>query len=277
MKWPRKVIWVRHGESEFNRIKAERTQDPEYQRFVRMFEQELSLKNFHQHWPGLKPSQELSELATALHRKYLIPYSNRLTPLTDTGWLQAAKLGRTLKSLPDTQLPDVILVSPYLRTKQTLEGMIRGWPELAEAKQEIEPLIREIDTGLTDLYNDWRIMETFHPEQRYLYLKGGKYDYCYPQGENVMLVEGRMRLLSGKLIREFSEKEVLLISHHITITAFIAIQERWEAEDFTRRDDENPIRNCSYTIFVGNPGQGETGEGKLVLQTFNALPCARRK
>ncbi|QQG45197.1 MAG: histidine phosphatase family protein [Candidatus Sungiibacteriota bacterium] len=274
MKWPRKVILVRHGESEFNRVKEQQRKDPEYQRFVKLFEQEFNLDKFQRHWPYVKASKELRGLAVKMYRKYFLPYSNRLTPLTDTGWLQAERLGRTLKILPDARLPDVILVSPYLRTKQTLEGMTRGWPELAGIKQETEPLIREIDIGLAGLYNNWRVMETFHPEQRYIYLRDGKYDYCYPQGENVLGVEGRMRLLSGKLIREFSEREVLLVSHHITITAFISTQERWESQDFTRKDDENPIKNCSYTIFVGDPEQGESGEGKLMLQTLNALPCS---
>lgn len=271
MKWPQQVILIRHGESEFNRMKREKNRDPEYRQFVELFEKELVAEKFDQ-WPDVEISQELKDLANKVYRRYRFRYTNRLTPLTEHGWEQAEQTGRVLASLPDIELPDIILVSPLLRARQTLDGIIRGWPEVAGIEQEFEPLVREIETGAADLYNDWRMLETFHLEQRYLYLRQGKYDYCYPQGENIPRVEERMRLLSGKLVREFSGKKVWIVSHHVTITAFISIQKRWTDKEFMEFDERSPIDNCSCTIFAGDPAQGESGEGKLVLQTYITLP-----
>lgn len=271
MKWPKRIILVRHGESKFNEMKEAKKQDSRYHEFVELFEQEMGTAKYSE-WVRLFPqscvSKELLMLAKEMLEKYQLPFSNHETPLTKRGRPQAEALGRELRvSIPR---PDVVLCSPYLRGAQTLQGIIRGWPELEETKVETEPLVREIETGLSNIFNDWRILETFFPEQRFLFLKEGRFDYGYPHGENVPRVMERMKLLSAKLIREFSGKEVLIVSHHITILSFVAIQLRWSKNEFITTDDASPLQNCSYTIFEGDPTQGENG--KLALKTFNTVP-----
>jgi phosphohistidine phosphatase SixA len=53
------------------------------------------------------------------------------TPLAHNG-VQAKKVGENLKN--ELELPDVIFVSPYLRTKETLKQLMEGWPELKNVK-----------------------------------------------------------------------------------------------------------------------------------------------
>ena len=270
MKWPRRVTLVRHGHSGFNRIKEIQKQDPEYLKFVELFEKEMKTEKFPQWmnlWPDSCVSPELLDMAKKMLAKYKLDYGNRETPLAELGWQQAQKLGALLKA--KITLPDIILTSPYLRTRQTLWGAILGWPDLVNVKAENEPLVREIDTGISNLFGNWRIMETFFPEQRFLYLKEGEYDYRYPQGENIPEVEQRSRELSSKLIREFRGKDVLIFSHHITILSFVSTQARWTPEQFMESNEKNPIKNCSYTIFECDPKAGKSGQGKLVLKAFN--------
>lgn len=270
MKWPNRVTLVRHGESKFNETKETKNQDPRYHEFVKLFEQEMSTAKYSE-WVRLFPqscvSKELLALAKEMLEKYQLPFSNHETPLTQRGWQQAEALGKKLSSV--IPRPDIVLCSPYLRGEQTLQGIIRGWPELEETKVETEPLVREIETGLSGIFNDWRILETFFPEQRFIFLKEGRFNYGYPYGENIPKVMERMRLLSAKLIREYSGKEVLIVSHHITILSFVAIQLRWSRNEFIATDDASPLQNCSYTIFDGDPTEGE--KGKLIRRTFNAV------
>ncbi len=56
-------------------------------------------------------------------------------PLTDTGRLQAEQLAEKM-----TITPDLIIVSPYLRAKQTAEPVIKRFPQ---AKVECWPEVRE--------------------------------------------------------------------------------------------------------------------------------------
>lgn len=272
MKWPRRITLVRHGNSKFNEMKESQKRDPKYQRFVELFEREMAPEKF-QHWidswPDYCVSKELLDMAKHLLRKYRLDFGNRDTPLTELGWQEAQNLGKLLKT--KIPLPDVALVSPYLRTRQTLYGIILGWPELVNVRMETEPLVREIDTGISNLFGNWRIMETFFPEQRFLYLKEGEYDYRYPQGENNPDVERRSRDLSSKLIREFRGKEVLIVSHHMTILSFVSIQARWTPEQFMESNKRNPIKNCSYTIFECDAKAGKDGQGKLALKAFNQI------
>lgn len=271
MKWPKRITLVRHGKSKFNETREAKKQDPRYREFVERFEQEMG-KDKYPRWLRAFPqpyiSKELLSLAKEMLEKYQLPFSNRETPLAESGQRQAQALGHKLASL--IPQPDLVLCSPYLRAEQTLQGIIAGWPELVETKVETEPLVREIETGLSNLFNDWRILETFFPEQRFLFLKEGRFDYSYPQGENIPRVMERMRLLNAKLVREFSQEEVLIVSHHITILSFVAIHLHWGKDEFTASDDENPLQNCSYTIFEGDTTRGE--DGKLILKIFNAVP-----
>lgn len=56
-------------------------------------------------------------------------------PLTETGWLQAEQIAEKM-----TIVPDLIIVSPYLRAKQTAEPMTNRFPQ---AKVECWPEVRE--------------------------------------------------------------------------------------------------------------------------------------
>jgi broad specificity phosphatase PhoE len=73
------------------------------------------------------------------------------------------------------------------------------------------------------------------------------------------------------LIREFSEEEVLAISHHLTSIAIMATLFRWSPEQFIEQDNREKPRNCSVTMFVGIPGAGHTRQGKLELASYNQI------
>lgn len=260
LKWPKELVIVRHGESEYNVLKAKKAKDPFYQKFKKEY---AKIRD----WETPIPP-ELEEMAREVARRFSLGVSDFHTPMTEIGKAQAIATGEKLKEV--ISLPDVIFVSPFVRTDETFQCMIQGWPELASIKCYFEDRIREKSPGLAALYNDWRVFNILHPEQkryRDLFRELADYWYAYPNGENVHAARELIRLWVTTLIREFSEKRVLAISHHLTILAMRAHLERLGPEQFIQLDkNEKPI-NCGVTIYRGDPDQGE--DGKLVLAQYN--------
>lgn len=105
--------------------------------------------------------------------KFALKTNDYETHLTDTGAEQSRAIGKYLKTA--IPCPDVILVSPYFRTRHTLWRMRENWQKLKEVIAFSDDRIREQEHGLALLYNDEKIFHTFHPEQKMLYDLMGHY------------------------------------------------------------------------------------------------------
>ncbi len=252
MKWPRRITLVRHGESTYNELKKKKDADREYQLFVKMFERDFQ-------------SDETRHLAKIMHARYVLGVSDCETPLTKAGITQSRATGSNLPKV--IAVPDVVIVSPYLRPQQTHEHMVETWPELGNAKFKIDDRIREQEHGLALLYSDWRIFQVFHPEQKQLYDLQGPYWYQYPQGESRSQVRARARSMTDTLIREYAGLEVMLITHHLTILSIRANYEGFSPKVFTQIDETEKPANCGVTIYDGDPRLGKAG--RLVLSMYN--------
>lgn len=253
MKWPASVTKIRHGQSEYNALRAIKMKDPQYLEFLRLYEEDYT-------------SPECRELAKVMWEAYKLGASDYDTPLSLEGTRQGRKTGGAdvFKTLPP---PDIVLVSPYLRTRQTWQEMLKGGFNADGARIITEDRIREQEHGLSVLYSDWRIFHVFHPEQKPLRDLMGPYWYQYPQGESVSMVRDRIRDVNTMMIREFSGLHVLMITHHLTILSSRANYERLTPEEFIRLDEEEKPVNCGVTRYVGDPSQGRNG--KLILSEYN--------
>lgn len=254
MKWPKYLCLIRHDVSEYNALKGKKKVDEEYIEFLAEYEKDST-------------SARCLDLAHKMAKKFKLGYSDQDTPLEDTDAKRAEQVGASLREIYQGDLPDVIFVSPYERTKNTLEGVIRGWPELKNVKIYEDERIREQEHGLASLYNDWKVFFTLYPEQRLLHDQNDIYWYRYPQGENVPDVRERNRSWLNTVVRDFAEKNVLVVTHHLNILAMRANLERWSAEKFIEVDsNEKPI-NCGVTVYCGNPEKGKAGH--LELEYYN--------
>jgi broad specificity phosphatase PhoE len=253
MKWPSDLITIRHGQSAYNALRSQKQNDEEYQAFVQSFEKDPR-------------SKKTRRLARSIKARFALGFSDYATPLSEEGQNQARALGPNLNErLPK---PDVVFISPYLRTDQTFDGMVEGGFDTGEAKiVRGEDRIREQEHGLSLLYSDWRVFHALHPKQKELYDLLGPYWYQYPQGESVSMVRDRVRAFMNMLVREHPGQVVYLISHHLTKLSIRANLERWTPEQFMQVDDEEKPINCGVTHYRGNPEAG--GDGKLELQDYN--------
>jgi broad specificity phosphatase PhoE len=254
MKWPETFMLIRHAKSVYNNLKDRKKEDALYQQFVEVFEKDPA-------------STESVALAHLVRKKYALCVGDWNTPLDERETHTAVTTGKRLRE--EFPLPDVIHVSPYLRACQTLDLLYTGWPELEEVPFFREELIIEQGHGLANLYNDWRVFHVLHPEQRKLYDIEGPYWYRYPQGENTSDVRKRNRLWLNTVTREFSEKRMMVITHHLNILSTRANLERLDADEFVRLDKEEKPLNCGVTLYRGEPREG--GKGKMRLEFYNKI------
>lgn len=250
MKWPRSITIIRHGQSIYNELLQKKKLDPEYEEFRKEYER--------------GPSKKLRAMARAMRKKYALNASDYKTPLSKNGRRQASVTGSKLLNV-GIPTPDVLLVSPYLRAKETLEAMIDGGFFSRCDEGIIEDRIREQEHGLALLYSDWRVFQSLHPEQRELNELMGPYWYQYPQGESVSMVRERIRSFTNTLIREYANEHVMLITHHLTILSIRANFERLTPEEFIRLDNEEKPVNCGVTMYQGNPHVGSNGGLELLF------------
>lgn len=262
MKWPVELTIVRHDVSVFNAMKKRREADPDYKRMRELYDKDygnVSAK------VQKREAAELLRLCHQLTARYGLKRGDWDTPLADPQSPLGQQVGRALPA--HIKLPDVIYVSPYERTLHTLKGIKRGWPELDKVPTIEDDRLREQEHGAALLYNEWRVFQTLHPEQRALREMQGRYWYCYPQGENVPSVRERARSFQNTLVREHAGQRVLVVSHHLWLLAFRANMERWDAARFEHVDEHEKPINCGVTIYRGDPNQGKAG--KLVLDQYN--------
>lgn len=250
MKWPSNLILIRHDKSEYNALREKKMGDLTYQEFLKEFKNNPD-------------SAKTKKLAEKIREIFSLKFGDYNTPLAENEGYQAIITGKKIKKT--FKLPDVIFVSPYERTLHTLKNITRGWPELAVVKTYEEERMREQEHGIALLYNDWRVFYALHPDQRHLHKLEGPYWYRYPQGESVPDVRLRIRSMTETLIREFPEKRVLLITHHLTILSIRANLERLNAREFIRIDEEEKPINCGVTHYKGNPRAGKNGKLELIF------------
>lgn len=253
MKWPSELILMRHGQSTYNVLREQSAKDKVYQAFVNSF-------------TSNHKSIKTKILARVVRNRYSIDAGDWDTPLTNTGRDQSMLTGRELKRRNEP-LPDVVYVSPYLRTQQTFNMLKKGWPELGEVEVVYEERIREQEHGLQSLHNNWRVFYALNPEQKELRDREGSYWYQHPQGENVPMVRERVKDWLGTLIRENTNQKVFVITHHLTILTVRASLERWDCFNFIEHDENDKPLNCGLTTYKGIPEEGKNG--KLILNKYN--------
>lgn len=251
MKWPAYLALIRHDVSAYNQLKCTRLKNEDYQTFVKQYEKDCE-------------SAVTRAMAQEIWDIFALGSGDHSTPLANDG-VQAKKVGQELKK--ELELPDVIFVSPYLRTKETLKQLMEGWPELKKVKVVEDERIREQEHGLAILYNDWKVFYSMYPDQKKLHDLEGDYWYRWPQGENVPDVRLRVRSWFETLVRDYAEQKVLVVTHHLTILSIRAALERMSARDFINLNESLKPINAGVTLYKGDPSIGASG--KLLLEYYN--------
>lgn len=219
-KWPSELVLIRHGQSERNVAKD-------------------------------------AAKANGARVSYVGSVRDQDTPLTHTGMGQALGVGVHLR---EKERYDTILISPYLRTRQTANLIIQGLGYTPDYM--VDERLREIEFGLLDGLTPQGI-EAKYPEELARRHKEGKYWYRPPGGESRPDVALRVHSLLGTMTREYTGQRVIVVCHSVVVLIFRRLLERWGEEKYMQVDREDDVKNCSLTTYFANDS------GKLCLQAYN--------
>lgn len=172
------------------------------------------------------------------------------TPLSRLGAAQASAVGSWIAGLPEEEQPTVWLTSPYRRAADTAELALAAAGAGAGAGTTLrhDERLRERDLGLLDGYTG-RGIRSLYPEEARRRDRIGKFYYRPPGGESWTDVLLRVRHLLAELQQYHPGERVCVFSHQAVIMCFRVALENLSERDVLRIDREDPLPNCSVTMY----------------------------
>lgn len=229
---PMQVTFIRHGESVHNAILEGRL-------FLETKEEQASV--------GQNPDHRVE--------------------LSEEGKFQAQKTGGFIRGR--FGIPDAIVHSGYVRTKQTTQGILKAYPDVRIPTVE-DRRWRERESGHTYLILDADRKQFFAYMDRYWKIVGPF--FARPAGGESLadVVEQRVTFAFQDLCKNYAGKRVFVVAHGRTIQcARIHIEHMTieQAEAFLKEPGPN---NCSMTTYVYSPELGKLVFLEYVMTTESA-------
>lgn len=167
--------------------------------------------------------------------------------ITAKGRHQALEAGRRLKELIGKESLTCV-VSPYVRARETLNGILRSWVEAEEQPMptvRCDIRIREQEYGNFDRDD----IRQLHAEKRTF----GAFYYRFPDGESPADCYDRASIFLESLYRSWDDNEdenLVIVSHGLMIIVTLMRLMRWPSEDF---DCLQSPRYCEFVVLERPP------------------------
>jgi broad specificity phosphatase PhoE len=162
--------------------------------------------------------------------------------LSDTGEKQAAAVRHWLDLLDEAERPDLVVVSPYLRARQTADIALEG-QDIPAVRDE---RLRDRELGILDLHTAHGIRTKF-PEEADRRKRLGKFYYRPPGGESWADVLLRVRSLLRDVAQDNPQQKVLFFAHDAVVSLFRYVLEGLEEEELMAEAKKITIANCSIS------------------------------
>lgn len=195
-------------------------------------------------------------------------------PLSGRGEKQAEALGRWFAALPESERPQVVLSSPYLRARSTAArvGEAGGFAKDA-SKLVADERLREREFGILDRLTSAGIRE-FHPEQEELRRAIGKFYHRPPGGESWCDVILRLRSALDTVSLHYPQKRVLIVAHQVVVLCLRYLIENLTEPELMAIDRQGDVVNCGITEYAFD--STVSPDGALALVRYNlAAPLER--
>jgi 2,3-bisphosphoglycerate-dependent phosphoglycerate mutase len=182
--------------------------------------------------------------------------------LTDLGREQAKAIGHWLAALPEEQLPQVVITSPYLRARET-------WRIAAEASGLDLPAPttdgRLVDRLLGDLEMLTRAaIADRYPDEAGRWKAAGEYHYRPRGGESFGDIAERLASFLADLNRDHAGERVVVVAHDAVVLMMRYVIEGLTWDEIAAVAATGHVRNASITRFDGS-------SGRLVLDSYNTV------
>jgi broad specificity phosphatase PhoE len=188
-----------------------------------------------------------------------IPERDADVPLSPTGREQAAAVGVWLAGLPEDERPQLAVVSPYLRTRQTAELALAG----TGIASVVDERLRDRELGVLDLLTG-RGVEARLPDEAVRRRRLGKFYYRPPGGESWCDVLLRLRALLGELRAGHPDGRVLLVGHEAIVLLVRYLAESLSEAELMSLAHDTAVANCSISTW-------RASGGTLRPELFNAV------
>lgn len=193
-------------------------------------------------------------------------------PLSALGVRQSMALGKWFAAMAEGARPTAILVSPYLRAKQTA-AFIRQWGAIgADVKTVVDERLREKEFGVLDRLTRTGVLEKF-PDLAAARTRIGKFYHRPPGGESWCDIILRLRSVLDTVSLHYSQpgSRVLIVAHQVVVLCFRYLLEEKNEADILAIDNEGDVANCGVTDYAlqATSGSPATESSKLVLNVYN--------
>jgi probable phosphoglycerate mutase len=196
-------------------------------------------------------------------------------PLSALGQQQSEALGRWFASMPVGERPEVVLMSPYLRARQTAQAVKEAGALSADFSGfVIDERLREKEFGILDRLTRFGIEQRF-PEHAAARALLGKFYFRPPAGESWCDVILRLRSVLDTTSLHYGGKRVLIVAHQVVVLCMRYLLETMDETTILAIDAQGDMANCAVTEYAFEPSEGNIGS--LVLQKYNFVAPLERE
>jgi broad specificity phosphatase PhoE len=194
-----------------------------------------------------------------------IPERDADVPLSSTGREQAAALGRWIADRPREDRPQLAVVSPYLRTRETAELALRdsGVPSVVDER------LRDRELGILDLLTG-RGVDVRLPSEAVRRRRLGKFYYRPPGGESWADVLLRLRTLLRELREDHPDERILFFGHEATALLVRYLVDGLSEAELMTVTRATAMANCSVSSW-------RRADGRLRPELFNYVDHLHRE
>ncbi len=189
-------------------------------------------------------------------------------PLSQLGEQQAHALGRWFADGHGNGQPDVILSSPYVRSRDTARRFRDAGGAAPDEPVCVDERLREKEFGILDGLTTAGVAAQL-PQQAEFRRLLGKFYHRPPGGESWCDVILRLRSLLDTVSLHYGGRHVMVVGHQVVVLCLRYIIENLSEEEILSIDRRGDVANCSVTEYRFNASKGK--DGGLELVRYNEI------
>lgn len=185
------------------------------------------------HAESERNSGKVGVFYTAEEKERMADKANHEIAITDNGRMQASETGGALRRT--YREFDIVINSGYLRTRQTMEAVLKLFPEPGTILEDIA--LRERDSGYAYNMTKNEVDAHFPWNDEAWRVSGGFFSRPVG-GESLADVVARLDTFFTRLAMICEGKKVLLVGHGRLFVAAQSLLENWTSKDYEKLPKE---------------------------------------